>query len=188
MAEVIRAPDQILSQKAQPIKKVDKKIIKVIAEMKATLNAQKNPKGVGLAAPQIDYPLRIFITKPYPKSHIQVFINPEITWKSEDMINRSPEREESLPAGRQALEGCLSLPGLWGTVKRRTSLKLRYQTPDGQNHEEVFEGFIATIIQHEMDHLEGHLFTQRVLEQKGKLYKITGKDENDKEIWTEVTI
>lgn len=178
--KILTAPQLILSQKAQPVEKTDKKTLKIIKEMKTTLVKQANPKGVGLAAPQIGYPLRIFITKPYPKSHVRIFINPEITWKSEGLTNGVPERENPL-------EGCLSLPGVWGTVRRYSSVKLRYQTPDGKTHEEKFDGFLATIIQHEMNHLEGHLFSQRVLEQKGKLYK-TGKDKNGKEVLEEIEI
>lgn len=188
MTEVVKAPDQILSQKTQPVSAKggptsgwDKKTLKIIEEMRTTLVKQTNPKGVGLAAPQIGYPLRIFITKPYPKSPIKVFINPEITWRSEELTNGVPERENPL-------EGCLSLPGIWGTVKRHASVKLRYQIPDGRTHKETFEGFLATVIQHEMDHLEGRLFPQRVLEQQGKLYKVTGKDEKGKEKWEEIEI
>jgi len=181
MAKILRAPKEILSQKAQPVEKVDQGVRKVIEEMKMALALQNNPKGVGLAAPQVGYPLRIFITKPFPKSPIKVFINPEITWRSEELINGVPERENPL-------EGCLSLPGIWGTVKRHASVKLRYQTPDGKTHNEEFKGFLATIIQHETDHLEGHLFTQRILEQQGKLYKVTGKDKKGKDVFEKVEV
>ncbi|MDP3998759.1 MAG: peptide deformylase [bacterium] len=187
MIKIVKAPQSILSQKAQtvsakggPASGWDKKILKIIEEMTTTLVRQANPKGVGLAAPQIGYSLRIFITKPYLKSPINIFINPEITWKSEELTNGVPENDNPL-------EGCLSLPEIWGTVKRHASVKLHYQTPDGKTHEKGFNGFPATIIQHEMDHLEGHLFSQRVLEQKGKLYK-TGKDKNGKELLEEIEI
>lgn len=179
MTKILHAPQKVLAQKAHLVEKIDKKILEIISEMKEALNLQDNPRGVGLAAPQIGYPLRIFLTKPFPKSPFGVFINPEITWRSKDLTNGVPERENPL-------EGCLSLPGIWGRVKRHASLKLHYQTPDGQTHEELFAGFMAIIIQHEMDHLEGHLFPQRVLEQKGKLYQITGKDKEGKEIFEEV--
>lgn len=180
MVKVLKAPEPVLAQKAQPVKKIDKRVREIIRQMKEALKAQNNPKGVGLAASQIGYSLKIFITKPWPKSTIKVFINPEITWRSKELINGVPERENPL-------EGCLSLPGIWGTVRRHAAIKLRYQTPDGKIHEEHFEGFLATIIQHEADHLEGHLFTQRVLEQKGKLYRPV-KNKEGKEKLEEVEL
>ena len=75
----------------------------------------------------------------------------------------------------------------WGRVKRATRVKLRFQDGSGNVHEEEFSGFLATIIQHETDHLNGLLFVQRVLEQKGKLYQ-AARDEEGKEILEEVTI
>lgn len=189
MTEIAKAPQPILSQKAQTVEKISTKILKIIEEMKATLLKQANPKGVGLAAPQIGYPLRIFITKPTPKSPFSVFINPEIIEESKEFFAEMPKRPNPPPeSGGQPLEGCLSLPGIWGRVARHKSLKLHYQTPEGKIHEGKFAGFLAVIIQHEMDHLEGRLFTQRVLEQKGKLYRITGKDKKGKNIWKEIEI
>lgn len=187
MIDIVKAPNQILSQKTRLVGKIDKKVLKIIDKMKVILSAQENPKGVGLAAPQIGYPLRIFITRPHLKSPIQIFINPEVTWTSEELTNGVPERE-NLPAGRQdPLEGCLSLPGLWGHVQRHAAVKLHYQTPSGKIHEELFKGFLATIIQHEIDHLEGQLFPQRVLEQKGKLYKAQ-RDETGKDTFVEIEL
>ena len=179
MLRIIRAPHEVLSQSANPVEKIDKKILALIDEMKKTLNRQRNPQGVGLAAPQIGYSLKIFITKPIPKSVIRVFINPEITWVSEDLTSSDPD-------SKNPLEGCLSLPKIWGPVKRHKSLKLRYLTPDGKTHEELLKDFLAVIIQHEMDHLEGRLFTQKVLEQKGKLYQVVGKNENGGDILEEI--
>lgn len=181
MKKILYAPSGLLSQKAQTVAKIDQKILQILEEMKKTLTIQDNPKGVGLAAPQIGYPLRIFITKPFPKSPLRVFINPEIILASKEITNGVPERENPL-------EGCLSLPGIWGRVQRHAALKLRYLTPDGKSHRELFKGFLAVIIQHEMDHLEGRLFPQRVLEQKGKLYKAGGKDKAGKDIFEEVQL
>ena len=69
------------------------------------------------------------------------------------------------------LEGCLSIPHIWGPVTRNTKILLEYQDLTGEKHSEWFSGFTSVIIQHEMDHLQGVLFTQRVLEQKGRLYQ-----------------
>ena len=96
------------------------------------------------------------------------------------MTDGVPERENKL-------EGCLSIPKIWGKVKRAKTLTLQYRDEKGTVHKEEFSGFIATIIQHETDHTNGILFTQRVLEQKEKLYE-TGKDEEGKEVLEEITI
>lgn len=181
MTKILTAPHPLLWQPSQKVKTLNKKILKIIKDLKQTLKAQENPQGVGLAACQISHPLRIFITKSTPKSSFSVFINPEITWKSKELTEGVPDRPNPL-------EGCLSLPGLWGKVARHKSLKLRYQTQDGQIRHQKFQGFLATIIQHEIDHLGGRLFPQRVLEQKEKLYKIVGKDKEGKEIFEEVNL
>lgn len=85
------------------------------------------------------------------------------------------------------LEGCLSLPTIWGTVKRFETIVLSYLDEQGKSHTRKFSGFLATIIQHEYDHLQGTLFPKRVLEQKGKLYK-SKKDEKGKDIFEEIEI
>lgn len=178
--EIIITPSPVLIQPSRPVGKIDKKILGIIEEMKKALLGAKNPKGVGLAAPQIGKPWRIFITKPWPKSEIKVFINPEIIWQSEEKTNGVPERENKL-------EGCLSIPGIWGHIKRHQTIKLRYKSLDNKTHTQKFSGFLATIIQHEMDHLDGRLFPSRVLEQKGKFYKIR-KDNEGKEVLEEMEL
>ncbi len=188
--QIVTAPDNILAQPAQPVVTVsakggsasgwDKKILKIINDMKKTLLGTENPKGVGLAAPQIGEPYRIFITKPWPKSEVETFINPEITWKSEEITNGVPERDNKL-------EGCLSVPGIWGVVKRHRAVKLKFQTLDGKWHEQKFTGFMAIIIQHEIDHLYGRLFSSRVIEQKGNFYQIK-KDKEGKEVLEEMKL
>lgn len=146
--------------------------------MKHDLVYKKNPKGVGLAAPQIGIPLQIFITKPTETSPIEVFINPEIIYKSPDTapIERPATGKPSIRRERK-LEGCLSIPNVWGYLKRHKKVKLRYLDENEKWQEREFSGFEATIIQHETDHINGILFTQRVLEQKQKLFTI---EENDK--------
>jgi len=180
MASVVLTPDPILTQKSKAVLKIDKKVLELIEELKKTLQQAKKPKGVGLAAPQIGKPWQIFITRPTLTSPIQVFINPKITWLSKELSDGVPKKEKKL-------EGCLSIPEVWGKVKRAKALRLRFLTPDGRSQEQTFSGLMATIIQHEMDHLEGKLFTSRVLEQKGKLYK-SEKDKEEKEILEEIKL
>jgi len=180
MGHIVVTPNPILSVPARTVTSFDKRLIKLIRDMKKALLGAKNPKGVGLAAPQIGEHWRIFITRPTEKSDIRVFINPEIIKRSDGKTDGVPERENKL-------EGCLSIPKIWGRVERTQSLTLRYQDETGNPHEEQFTGFLATIIQHETDHTNGVLFVQRVLEQKGKLYQ-SAKDEDGKETLEEVTI
>ncbi len=165
---------------------------KIIAEMRETLLNQHDPEGVGLAANQVSLPYKIFLArfgrkggkKSGPEEEIRAFINPEIIAHSEelqDTNNKSP------------LEGCLSLPKYYGQVRRFKWVKVRYEriAESGERlerTEEQFTGFPAVIIQHEMDHLNGKIFVERILEQKSKLYKTTGKDKNGKEAWEEVEL
>lgn len=178
--KILTTPNPILTTPSKSVKKIDRQVLDFIEEMKKTLLSTTNPKGVGLAAPQVGRNLQIFITKPYSKSVLQVFLNPKILEKSVELTSAVPER-------KNPLEGCLSLPGVWGVVKRHQSIKLRYLTPDGQSHTQTFTGFLATIIQHEMDHLNGSLFPSRVLQQKGKLYEAK-KDQTGKEILEKLEI
>lgn len=178
MKPIIHVPQPVLTTPAKTVTSFDKRLIKLIRDMKTTLLASHNPKGVGLAAPQIGEPYRVFLTK--PKEEIRAFINPEIVKKSHDLTDGVPERENKF-------EGCLSIPKIWGKVHRATTLTLRYQDESGKTHEEQFDGFLATIIQHETDHINGILFTQRVLEQKGKVYQAV-KDKEGKEILEEISL
>ncbi len=174
---IISVPNNVLTTPAKKIKRIDKKILAIIDQMKKTLVSTQDPKGVGLAAPQIGIPLQIFITRPTQKGEISVFLNPEIVWKSENLSEiKRPEEQKGLKEEKK-LEGCLSIPNIWGNLKRSDKVKLRYLDLNGKVCEELFEDFMATIIQHETDHINGILFTQRVLEQKQKLYRI---EENKK--------
>lgn len=176
---VVVVPQAVLTSPAKPVTSFDAKLASLVDDMKKTLLATKNPKGVGLAAPQIGEPYRVFLTRPTEKSEVRVFINPLIV---------SSENQKSDGAGKDnKLEGCLSIPAIWGRVQRAHSLVLEYQDETGKKHKETFEGFLATIIQHESDHLDGILFTRRVLEQKGKLYE-AAIDEDGKEVLEEITL
>lgn len=170
MKPIIHVPHAVLSTPAKTVTSFGRKLAQLIEEMEAALLATKNPKGVGLAAPQIGEPWRVFLMRPKEGDAVRVFINPEIIRRSDDQTDGVPERENKL-------EGCLSIPKVWGKVKRAKEVTLRYQDERGVPHEEVFRGFLATIIQHETDHTNGILFTQRILEQKGKLYQaVRGPD------------
>jgi peptide deformylase len=178
MKPIVKIPAAVLSTATGEVKSFDKKLVHIISDMKTTLLHATNPKGVGLAAPQVGLPLAIFLARPDEKHDIRVFINPEI-------ITRAPASPNADKTNQ--LEGCLSIPGVWGTVNRSPKLTLKYQDEKGKTHEEEISGFLATIVQHEMDHLKGILFTQRVLEQKNSFYQAT-TDDKGKEVLEEVVI
>lgn len=184
MLPIVTAPNPVLSNIAQPVKYVDQNVLQLIDKMKKTLLATRDPEGVGLAAPQIGKSVQIFIAKQTPKSPFLIFINPQIIKASEKMSELKRPKKSKAPA---KLEGCLSLPTIWGTVQRPSTVKVSYMDGAGAHHAKTFSGFLATIIQHEVDHLNGILFPKRVLEQKGKLYKSHKNEKND-DIFEEMEI
>ncbi|MEK7188686.1 MAG: peptide deformylase [Patescibacteria group bacterium] len=179
MLKVIQVPDDQLRLKSKPVLKVDKKIQVLVADMKKALLEQKDPEGVGLAAPQVGKNIRLFIVS--YKNVNEVFINPEIL-EIKQMKPAYAKKATARQTKDEILEGCLSLPHYYGPIKRAQYLKLKYQDLSGRQIVKEFEGFYAQIIQHEIDHLEGILFIDRVIEQKSHLYKLSGKD------WEEVEL
>src|SRR5205085_7034589 len=107
-----------------------------------------------------------------------VYINPKVTLlrKAPKQIKIPKKKKEGMK-----LEGCLSLKDIWGTVKRSTKVSVAYTDEHGEKHEEIRSGFLAIIMQHEYDHLQGILFPRRVLEQKGQLYKSYKNDKGEDE-------
>jgi peptide deformylase len=178
---IVLFPNQVLTQPAKTVTKFNKKLEKLVSEMKKSLLATTKPKGVGLAAPQIGEPYRLFITRPHAKADIRVFVNPEIIAFSE---SQTPETEDDED---KPLEGCLSIPNVWGHVTRASNITLRYQDMRGETHEELIDGYMATIVQHETDHTNGILFSQRVIEQQEKFFQ-TVIDEEGKEQLEEIRI
>jgi len=200
MFKIVTTPNAILHQKTQPVKKFDKKLNQTIEEMKETLAATHDPVGVGLAAPQVGISKQIFIARPNQKSKARVFINPKIINQStrEHVTQKESEKPDKsrmskknkkrtkkarLPdgQGKSILEGCLSMPTIWGKVRRDNVVELRYQDGEGEKHEETFEGFMAVIIQHEVDHLNGTLFTKHSVAQGQQLYKSSRNEKGEEE-------
>jgi peptide deformylase len=174
--KIVQAPDPILSQTAQPVKNVDKTINKLLNAMEQTLLAQKDPEGVGLAAPQVGKSLRIFVVKQDHDAPFRTFINPVIEKTFEKLAVKEVTQNKNITDSKKKkekgvqLEGCLSLKDVWGIVNRPFGVVVSYLDETGTAQKETFEGFLATIIQHEVDHLNGVLFPKRVLEQKNQLY------------------
>jgi len=172
MLKIVLAPQAVLTKGWRTVKKIDKKIRELVYDMEETLIAQIDPQGVGLAAPQVNVDLAIFIIKPTLKSETLVFINPKIVKISPaEPAGQLKSAETAAKEEDVKLEGCLSIPKIWGPVERNPKVLVEYQDLTGEKKKEWFGGFKAVIIQHETDHLNGILFTQRVLEQKNKLYE-----------------
>jgi peptide deformylase len=122
---------------------VDANIRRLAADMAATMYAAP---GIGLAAPQVDRLVRlIVIDVSEDKSCLQTFINPELLEKSGEC---------------EGEEGCLSVPGIYDTVKRASHIRVRALGLDGQPFELVADDLLAVCIQHEIDHLEGKVFVE----------------------------
>lgn len=171
--KIIQSGNKKLRQISKPVDKIDKKIEKLIQDLRDTLVVQKDPEGVGLAAPQIGVNLRVFAVS--FKSFKRIVINPEIL----DIKNNDKKKKTK----SEILEGCLSLPHYYGPLERESYVKVKYLNEKGEAIIEEFKNFNAQIILHEIDHLNGFLFVDRLLEQKKKLYKLDTTDE-----WEEVEI
>ena len=168
MLKIVNVPDTVLTAPVKPIVSFDQALFKLVKEMGKTLEAQTDPPGVGLAAPQIGKSLALFIIKPTLKAKIEVFVNPKIIKQLTVNKKQETKSEKKIPT---KLEGCLSIPHIWGPVKRADKVQLKYQTLNGDQTTAWFTGFKAVIIQHEVDHLNRILFTHRSIEQKAPLYE-----------------
>jgi peptide deformylase len=171
-----------LRKKSKPVKKIDKKTLSLIKDLKDTLVAQSDPVGIGLAAPQIGKNVRIFLVK--PKDKIEVFINPQIVKlsKKEKVSKKDTEIDKQPPIEKKIMEGCLSIPHFYGPLKRNKRIRVKFQNQSGKEVVSTFEGIKAQIIQHEIDHLNGILFTDHLLKQKKPLYELVDGE------WEEVEL
>lgn len=167
---IISAPHPTLRKVAKTVTKVDKKLLQNIELLKQSLQAEKNPEGVGLAFPQINKSIRGFAYQPNKKNKdilaIKVLFNPKILDHSqEQVLGKNPKEPD--------LEGCLSVPNLFAPVPRWSFVELEYQLiGDNQlvTYQQRFENYNARIVQHELDHLNGILFTDHVLKHKMPIY------------------
>ena len=142
--EIILLPDKRLRLVSEPVKQIDAGIRKLVDDMVETMIAAP---GIGLAAIQIGVAKRVVtmdLSKKDDHPHPRVFINPEITWKSEEIVTHE--------------EGCLSIPEYYEEVERPAEVKVKYLDLDGKPHEVTARGLFATCVQHEVDHTNGVLF------------------------------
>lgn len=152
--EIMQLGHPVLRQQAQPVTAIHS--IEFQQQAKDLLNFVLEKGGMGIAAPQVGLSQQLFILSSHPNDRypyapdVSPFfvINPEILAHSEVMS--------------KDWEGCLSLPGIRGLVPRFDSIKVRYQTLEGKTVETSYDGFLARVFQHEYDHLNGHVFLDRV--------------------------
>ena len=154
---ILKYPDPILKKKSRPVLKIDSAIRQLVQDMAETMYAAP---GVGLAAPQVGCSLRLAVVDISPADqpkNLVVLINPEVI---------AAEGECSWE------EGCLSIPEYTQEVKRKKSIVVRYQDLQGENREIVGEDNLLSIaLQHEIDHLDGILFIDRISRLKRGLFR-----------------
>ena len=158
--EILTYPDQVLKQLSEPVEVFDDELRQFVADLDETrLTA---PGCIGIAAPQVGRFQRIAIVdlsksrKPVDNHGHMVLINPEIT------------RWDGMEVGR---EGCLSVPDFTGNVIRATDISLKAFNPFGEEQVYEFKGFEARAVQHELDHLDGLLFLDRLVSRHNDLFK-----------------
>jgi len=162
---IVTIPAKGLRERTRPVTKFDAELQKLIDSMIETL---REANGAGLAAPQVGRPLRLAIIWTLPEEddegnelpdtrELFVIINPEIFWESREVV--------------KGIEGCLSIPGYVGEVERAESIRVRGLDRHGRKFRRRFDDWTARIFQHEIDHLNGELYID----------KLTGPDS----IWTE---
>ena len=147
---IIPYPHPTLRVRSKPIRRVNKELRNMAAEM---LDLMYEAEGVGLAANQVNLPVRIFVVNPSGERG-----------DGEEMVLLNPELQ--MPKGSvTGQEGCLSLPGVFGQVKRPKSIRLSAFDLKGNPVERTVDGFLARVIQHESDHLDGVMFFDRMTEE-----------------------
>ena len=172
--KIVSVPSQILRAETKQVQTLDKKVSAFIDDLGQTLMSTNNPPGVGLAAPQVDSHYKIFTTYLGKKGgedsklrYLRYFINPTVIDHSNKFVFGHDDDDPRL-------EGCLSIPGLYGPVPRFQWIEFEFQYPeDGElkTKRERFEEFAARVMQHEYDHLEGILYTDYSLKYDLPVYK-----------------
>jgi len=159
--QIKTTPDPILRKKTEKVGEITQEIRTLIKDLLDTVKHAEEPEGAGLASPQIGVSKRVCVVRDFlpdpsdptnPQKHLIqdiVLVNPKI-------ISKSKETDIDW-------EGCLSVPDTYGKVQRATKIKLKALDQDGNPIKIKTEGFLARTIQHEVDHLDGVLFTDKVV-------------------------
>lgn len=168
--DIIQPDNPILRQQAEPVTVFDADFQKLVDDMIDTMH---DAPGVGLAAPQVAIPKRLFVAQlrdddddeeegstPKPGT-LYVIANPEIVKASSEMV--------------EGTEACLSIPGYYGTVNRHQAIKVKGQNRHGKPIQVNVSGWLARVFQHEMDHLDGRLYTDIATE----VWQASAEDEDE---------
>jgi len=158
--QIVTLPDEGLRKKARPVAKFDDELQTLIDNMIETMRAAN---GVGLAAPQIGQSIQLAVIETLPKvdeegedipnsRELFVIANPRIVWESREVID--------------GIEGCLSIPGYVGEVERAYAVRIRAQDRRGKNIKLRLKGWTARIFQHEIDHLNGVLYIDKLTDRE----------------------
>jgi len=147
--DIITVPDPLLRTRSDPFERVDDDVRQLIKDMFETMY---DAPGIGLAGIQVAVPRRVLVIDAAkgdeePPAPIAM-VNPEIVWRSE-----TPSVHE---------EGCLSIPEIYAEVERPEAVRVTYLDAQGEAQERLCEGLLATVVQHEMDHLDGLLFVDHL--------------------------
>lgn len=146
LLNIIHFPDPRLHKVAKPVEAVDARIKQLVKDMAQTMY---EAPGIGLAATQVDVHERVIVIDlSEDQTDLRVLINPEIVWASDEVQIYE--------------EGCLSVPGVYDEVKRASAIKVTALDEEGQKHTFEADGLLAVCIQHEIDHLNGKVFVERL--------------------------
>lgn len=156
LLDIITIPDKTLRRESEPIERIDDDLKRFLDQMLATMY---EAPGIGLAAVQVGVPRRVITIdvvakeseedeEREPEKDPMFLINPEILWRSDERSTYE--------------EGCLSIPEYYAEVERPARVRFGYLDRDGQRHEREADGLLATVVQHEIDHLDGKLFIDHI--------------------------
>ncbi len=156
LRKILHYPEPLLKQKSEPVSEFNDELRQLGQDMAETMY---DAPGVGLAAPQVGVLKRLIVidcSASEEPNDLIVAVNPEIVASEGDSVEE---------------EGCLSVPGFWANVKRFEKVTLRYQDVEGNTHERTADGLLGICMQHELDHLEGILFVDRLSPLKRSLFR-----------------
>jgi len=156
LRKILHYPDPVLKQKSTTVTEFNEELRQLADDMAETMY---DAPGVGLAAPQVGELKRLVVidcSANEEPDDLIVAVNPEIIASEGDSVEE---------------EGCLSVPGFWASVKRAEKVTLRYQDVEGNTHELTADGLLGVCMQHELDHLEGILFVDRLSPLKRSIFK-----------------
>ncbi len=156
--DILTVPNDILNKPTRPVTDFDENLRKTVRKMEEILKNQRDPEGVGLSANQIGLNLRLAVVRLNPEEsdsapHFLAIANPKI-------VSQSPTEQGEY-------EACLSVPNQYGMVERASAITIQFQGLKGETLTIKAAGFLARIFQHEIDHLNGKLISEKI---QGKLY------------------